>query len=97
MRHRPQKRMSYAKRLALAEAERAEREALTESKHCLKVKDGERCKGFRTKDSLYCVGHRRQAEANHEPFPEGVLVDPALRPNGPVSTPSDEAFEGAAD
>lgn len=84
MRYRPQKRMSYAQRLLLAQAERAEKDAEAaaefekDPRRCLaQGPDGDQCKGYRIKGGLYCSGHNRSAKRRafhhqHEEFTEAL-------------------------
>lgn len=72
MRHRPQERMSYKKRLLLHQAEQAMKDAdLAERmekdpRHCLaEGADGNQCKGWRIHGELYCAGHKRSAKRKH--------------------------------
>lgn len=78
--------MSYAKRLMLAEAQRALEDAEAaeafdkDPRRCLaEGPDGNQCRGYRIKDELYCMGHKRSAKRKHfayahEEFTEALPV-----------------------
>lgn len=88
MRHRPQPRMSYKKRLLLHQAEMALLDAEAaeqfekDPRRCLaEGPDGDQCKGYRMKESLYCAGHARSAKRKnfhheHEDFEEALPLPP---------------------